>query len=496
MNHHRGASDNLFLLRNFSLDLRSLALFRIMLGAVILCDLVIRSTVSDIFYSDSGILPRVDLIKTYLPLEHISLFLISGEGLLLKLLFVTGGVLALWFMVGFNTRYVTPCLWLFMVSVKARNPLITSGGDVLLQLLLFWSSFLPLDTYFSVSALRHSKPVGTVFQRVSAIGFVMQILLMYMFTFIWKCHPVWIQGEAMRDVLLFDAYVKPLGKFISGYPQWAKALTYAALLFEWMAPVLFLLSCPFKGTFRKWVPCLFILFHVFTFFMMELGTFSFISICAWIALIPSSVWNYRPGNEEVCVMPWNRSLINVMKEFIVLFLVVYIIIWNIQGLKFFKPRMEWFKPMKPLGRYLRLEQRWSMFAPRPDTLDGWFEMRGELKNGHLVNLLNPRLEVSEGTKPALVSAIYENHRLRKFCYLLRKRKYKPFREKMLRFYIKNWNRQQLTDEMKINKADFVFYMEKSVAGVEQIPSRKILARYKSPVTGVVNKRISRIKTDR
>ena len=46
----------------FGLDLRALALFRILLGVILLVDLAARVGDIGVFYTDSGVLPRVDLL--------------------------------------------------------------------------------------------------------------------------------------------------------------------------------------------------------------------------------------------------------------------------------------------------------------------------------------------------------------------------------------------------------------------------------------------------
>ncbi|MFT4730328.1 MAG: hypothetical protein ACI9UN_004852 [Granulosicoccus sp.] len=49
--------------RIFSLDFRSIALFRVLLGAFLLCDLLLRSVDLSDFYTDAGVLPRHRLLS-------------------------------------------------------------------------------------------------------------------------------------------------------------------------------------------------------------------------------------------------------------------------------------------------------------------------------------------------------------------------------------------------------------------------------------------------
>jgi hypothetical protein len=46
-------------------------------------------------------------------------------------------------------------------------------------------------------------------------------------------------------------------------------------------------------------------------------------------------------------------------------------------------------PLRLVGDSAQLNQTWSMFAPRPFTVGGWYNFRGTLPDGTKVNLLHP-----------------------------------------------------------------------------------------------------------
>src|SRR5256714_7980191 len=100
----------------YSLDLRSLALFRIALGAVLLGDLVVRASDLTVFYTDFGVLPRAALLDKFSPAQRFSLHLMSGQMLVQALLFVVAGVFALMLFFGARTRLATFASWLMLVS--------------------------------------------------------------------------------------------------------------------------------------------------------------------------------------------------------------------------------------------------------------------------------------------------------------------------------------------------------------------------------------------
>lgn len=126
----------------FGADLRSLAVFRMALAVMVLVDLAYRATDLSVFYTDGGVLPRGVLVRDELVLDRwrFSLNLLSGEPFFQGLLFGAAAMAALALLAGYHTRPMTVILWVLMVSIQWRNPLVTNEGDTLLRVLLFWLS--------------------------------------------------------------------------------------------------------------------------------------------------------------------------------------------------------------------------------------------------------------------------------------------------------------------------------------------------------------------
>ena len=95
----------------FGIDLRTLALFRVMLGAIIIADLALRARDLSAHYSDRGVLTRAALLAdlgSWAP----SLHLMSGAPLVQALLFVIAGLVALAMLIGYRTRAATIASWI------------------------------------------------------------------------------------------------------------------------------------------------------------------------------------------------------------------------------------------------------------------------------------------------------------------------------------------------------------------------------------------------
>src|SRR3954469_8327246 len=173
----------------FSADLRSLAAFRMVLAVLVLADLADRATDLYAHYTDGGILPRSVLMEGELSPWSFSLNLLSGELYFQVLIFGVGALGALALLVGYHTRLVSVIVWVVMLSIQYRNPLLLSAADPLLRLLVFWGMFLPLGAYCSFDRLLKSTPPRRIASRrlsmrfvsLATVGLFLQIAFMYWF---------------------------------------------------------------------------------------------------------------------------------------------------------------------------------------------------------------------------------------------------------------------------------------------------------------------------
>jgi hypothetical protein len=130
----------------FGIDRRSLTAFRLGLGALLLADLAYRALDFQAHYTDLGVLPRALYLEIFSEVEiSWSLHLVLGSAPYTALLFGVAGVAALALLLGVHTRWAALGSWVLLVSLHNRQPLVLSGSDTVLRMLLFWSIFLPLD---------------------------------------------------------------------------------------------------------------------------------------------------------------------------------------------------------------------------------------------------------------------------------------------------------------------------------------------------------------
>lgn len=185
-----------YLHKCYGLDARSLALFRILVAAVLLADLFLRLQHATSFYTDAGAFPR-RLAIPILNSDRLSLLFASGSSWFVILILLVGIVAALFMMIGHHTRLATIVLWIVVVSVQARNNHLLSGADTLMRVTLFWSMFLPLGLRWSIDARRRVPAVApeykspSVVSSVATVGLIGQAACLYLFTAIQKSGPKW-----------------------------------------------------------------------------------------------------------------------------------------------------------------------------------------------------------------------------------------------------------------------------------------------------------------
>jgi hypothetical protein len=71
-------------------------------------------------------------------------------------------ILALLFLVGWQTRIVTPFLLLFWVGLASNSAVLTNGGDTIMRIALFFLIFANLSQHWSVDAWLRSRAIGFV----------------------------------------------------------------------------------------------------------------------------------------------------------------------------------------------------------------------------------------------------------------------------------------------------------------------------------------------
>lgn len=545
----------------FGIDLRTLALFRILLAGVVIADLIGRARDLSAHYTDTGILPRADLIG-HLGQWQPSLHFASGSAAGQALLFFGAGLAALSLLVGYRTRAATVISWLFLVSLQARNELIAQGGDSLLSMLLFWGMFLPLGARASIDAAldRTVAAEPNAYCSVATAALLIQCMSVYFFSALLKSGPAWIpDGTAVYYALHIDYLATPIAVWLRQFPGLMTALTYYVWYLELIGP--WLMFSPFIHVpLRLVVMVLLISMHIGFFLCLEIGIFPFISIASLLAFTPGSVWDRlatmthsakrdmlvyfdgpcefcqkvclilrsllllpgvriqaaqevpeihrqmrehnswvivdhdgsshvrfgavalmfkrspifaplgllfgsallrRPGDAIYELVARNRARLGALTAWLLPFrdrhihpslvtsafvgvAMLFVFYINLSTL----PGFAWRLPpgWDAWRDTLHLAQKWNMFTPEPPRYDGWYVVRGESRDGTIVDVLRERIGEPDWTRPHYLAREYPNYRWRKYLIGLAHSDYAVVRPYYANYLCRRWNERRALEK--------------------------------------------------
>lgn len=278
----------------FKLDLRSLALARVCLGILAFFDIGRRISDIDVFFTDGGILPRWLLLEQFELNWRMSLLSLNGSYTFALMLAIAGMLASITFTLGWRTRISNIIIWLTIISFQARFPeAASSGGDMLLRIFLFWSIFLPMSARYSMDrAVGETELKDNEYFSVFTSIWIVQIMLLYIFTFFYKWSPVYhTTFNAVWFMLQLDIFTTSFGKWLGQYLQATRALSFSAYALEIVGPLL--LFIPWKrDLFRGIAVISFWCFHLGIALTLHLGNFVPICLILWVGMIPTSWWDY------------------------------------------------------------------------------------------------------------------------------------------------------------------------------------------------------------
>ncbi len=461
-----------------SVDLRSLAAFRIGLGVLLLIDIGLRAADLTAHYTDAGVLPRRLLTSLGDPL-HVSLYLAGGSRLWVGALFALTMAAAVSLLLGYRTRSATVLAWVLLVSLHNRNPRILNGGDTLLRLLLFWGMFLPLGARFSVDRRRSEPPDRRHEHELwfggPSIALVLQIVMLYAFSATLKTGRDWWQGTAAFYALSLDSFTTPLGQWLSQFPSALRVGTYATLLTEWAAPILILSPLCFVAS-RAVVLVALVLMHLGVAATLRLNLFPWVDVVALAPLVPAAMWDRLaaraspPALAEAESAPPLPTQTRAATQVIALALIGYVALWNLQSVPDspIMLRGAWKLP----ARVLRIDQKWKLFAAKPTRVDGWFVIPGVLEDGAAVDVYGHSEAPVSWERPARVSDTYRSPRWRKYLLFLRRPRNVSYREYYARYLCRDWNAGRVPG--RALRSLEIFFMEELSAPPGTVPEvRKV-----------------------
>ncbi len=438
--------------RLFAIDLRTLALFRILIAAVLIFNIGGRMRDVEMMYGPHGVMPQDVVRQVYQAGEWTwSLYFLNSDVWfqwgLLALTLVVGLLLGL----GWKTRLQTVLAWILIVSLHHRAPLLVTGGDVLLSLLIFWGIFLPLGAVWSLDSRGRPRATGS-FLSVASAMIMLQMAIMYFFTGISKSNDVWFQGDALANIYEYDLVTRPLGRWLLQFPPLLKAATWATLILELVGP--FLMFSPWNtARLRRWTVASFYLLHLAIESTMRVIIFSFVSMAGLSLFVSPRFWERGIGRQLSSLLdrlfasrprPDSAESVGASRRWVdaaVLALAVGIFAINVPFLWRGSRFLNELNPVeKRVGALLACVQRWDMFAT-PRFGDFRMVALGTRKDGTQIDLLRDGQQVKLEDPDQLSTSPRTPRWLGMFYDLARNDRH-IFRREFARYLMEQWNAAQ------------------------------------------------------
>lgn len=394
-------------------DPRSLGVFRIGLGCVLLLDLLQRYLQLDFWYTNQGLLPNHTLLWRP-PAPHVfSFFFIASTAAEAKLGFLACALCYLLFVLGYRTHIVQWLTLICRISVNSRLAVLENGGDMVMNLLCIFGAFLPLDAAFSLDALasrraRAREPVVSL----AVLGLLLQFAAVYLFNAASKSGAAWRDGSAVHYALHLDKYATGFGLWMrETLPiEVLRGLTWGVLATEWLGFVL-LITPVFIHHARALAMVLMPLLHIGFALGLTLGTFSpamiaffplLLTPVHWAAierfcarrtrLVSSAAWlsarlaALQPSAAAHTPRPLGRWVREAGAALLIVAIATEALNDNTSVPQWLRvPRTDW---AKLVIEYPRLLQGWRMFAPEPPKTDAMIYVDALTASGRHVDPYN------------------------------------------------------------------------------------------------------------
>ncbi len=394
-------------------DARPLSLFRMAFAALMLKEAIYHIFVADVWYSDTGMLPTSLLPRVSPNIPT----LMSGlsETWMAIAFFVLWAIVALLLLIGWQTRVMSVLNFVLLVSVINRNELVVTGADGVMQVLAFWSLFLPLGRFYSVDARRQSPNQQPKTYAFPVRMFQLQIALIYIFTTIFKLQgQTWPSGDALYMAMQIRMHTFPVAEWLLANASTSvlRTLTYIALLIEG-GFALFVFAPVFQPYLRRVGLIAGVMLHVGIGLVMNIPNFPLVMIISYLMLIDRDWvdWIDRrlqvstPTTQPVTLLPDKSpqvtksgciGLLMAMPRGIAqgayrgllacaLAAVMITVIWgNLLNNDRLAIRLNIRAMPGVVESNLRstgLWQSWALFAPDPLPYEGWFGLNGMFQNG-------------------------------------------------------------------------------------------------------------------
>jgi hypothetical protein len=404
-------------------DPRSLGLFRIVYGAVLLLTLSWRFDALESFYTNQGLMPNHTMLWAAPSRHMFSLFFTASSAAEARVGMWICGVVFTSLLLGYRTRLCQVLSLICLVSINSRQLLLETGGDMVLNLLGVWTLWLPLGQRFSIDARLAAVRGGTPRPPTTApvvslamLALILQFGIAYLFNVLHKSGASWRDGTSVHLVLHQD-------RIATAFAVWARDLPFGVLQFASYATLVIeavgcaLILSPIATYYTRLVAVFMMPFlHLCFAACLNLGPFSYAMcaffplllqpehwarlernprLAAWLGLRAASPATLHPEAMPLthATSPARLGLTKLGRALAEAYVVLMMVACTGEIMQANPVVPRWLRYKQPellqaLIEYPRLLQGWRMFAPDAPTEDSWLTVEARTVDGRLVDPYN------------------------------------------------------------------------------------------------------------
>jgi hypothetical protein len=362
------------------LDSRSLSIFRIILGLVLVLDLfVFRINFIAAFYLESGIVDAATakLIAnsdSYTALAPLSILYSFKSTAFVWAFFILAAVPYFLFMLGYRSRLMGVLSLFFLWNIQHRTTMVIETDDRMLLVLLFWSIFLPLDNHL---ALRKKSEQVSV---AASWAFLVQIFLIYFCNAFPKTGDAWHDGSALMLAMNDDLWVNQgAAEWLTQFPKVCAFISHATIPLEMFLAFSILIPFTFGSKLRLFSALTMIVFHWGINVFLSFGFLPLIASAWAIAIIPGGFW---------AKFGWKDDVIDSFppKKWTIWGLLI-ILVFSWQAMTTF-PWVVKLPSVLPttLSRTSLTVQKWILYAPNVSSNVSWPQLKGVKKDNSAIEV--------------------------------------------------------------------------------------------------------------
>lgn len=440
-----------YLVQCVTIDSRTLAVFRIAIGLLIIGDILARASTFTLFYTENGVVPQ-ELAEQRTADGAFSLFYFTQDSTVIALLFLIHALVAIQLMIGYKTRLAIILSFLFVISLDHHNPLVLSHADTLFRLLCFWAIFIPLGERWSIDAIHRDREPRTAVFSLGTAAILLQMVYMYAANGTHKLDdPLWRSRDATPLIFGLDDMTYFLAGPMRQFPALLEFLGTMWFLLLIMSPLLLLLH----GRPRYVLASLIFCAHLSFTLTVRIGAFGWVGMSGVMLFFQSIFWDdlatlsKRLNLSNRVVIPIHNGISTFGNRLAtrlpgvgsgpglppgvrggaydvgLTLLIMSLFVFPAISFASYKDLIEWDRSsveqrIESEFRKIGLEQsRWAVFAPSPRTVDRYYVFPALTTNGELLDVYNDRPFSFERPYDELQN-IYGNYRQRFYMDIIRR----------------------------------------------------------------------------